>query len=137
MKKLISKIKNLGIRKMVFYSLVLAVFALALYNAKDLIFGIPLKISIASDGSKVYDTYLPINGISKHAKDIAINGRSIGIDREGVFTDGIILSPGYNVVEVAIKDQFGKEKVRQYRIVAEEKEDSVAQVEKESIKNNL
>jgi hypothetical protein len=49
---------------------------------------------------------------------MTINGRIISIDRQGNFSDGVILSPGYNIVEVAQKDQFGKEKKQTYHWVA-------------------
>jgi uncharacterized protein YfaP (DUF2135 family) len=61
---------------------------------------------------------LPITGNAAHAAQITINGRPIGTDRQGNFTDGVILSPGYNIVEVAETDQFGKEKTKTYHWVA-------------------
>lgn len=139
MKKILATITNIDLKKISLFVLGLAIFVLIGYNAKDLIFGVPLKITTAPDGSTVYDTYLPIKGESGHAKEISINGRLVGIDRNGIFEDGVLLSPGYNVVEIKLKDQFGKKKIKQYRIVVEPEQDSVAQnsksVEKEIINN--
>lgn len=127
MTKIPSKIKDLNIKKISLFLLGMGIFVLVGYNAKDLIFGAPLKIVTAVDGSTVYDMFLPIKGVSSHARELSINGRLIGVDKEGAFADGVLLSPGYNVVEVALRDQFGNKKVKQYRIVVESKEETVAQ----------
>jgi hypothetical protein len=140
MKNILSTITNVNLKKVSLGFLGVAIFVLVGYNAKDLIFGVPFKITTALDGSTVYDTFLPIRGESGHAREISINGRLIGVDKEGVFADGVLLSPGYNVVEVSLKDQFGNRKIKQYRIVVEPKEETVAQnspSDEKGIINNL
>ncbi len=98
-------------------TLVAGFLGLVLYNIKDMLFGAPFTVIAATDGSTVDSSYLPITGIAKHAKQITINGRTLGLDRQGNFSDGVILSPGYNIVEVAERDQFGKEKKETYHWV--------------------
>ncbi len=103
-----------------------------MFNTKDLIFGSPLSIVTATDGTTVESAFLPVSGNAKHARDVRINGRSVTLDRKGNFADSVILSPGYNVVEVALKDQFGKEKVKTYHLVVREETDPVASVSGQS-----
>jgi len=91
---------------------------LVAYNIKDMVFGTPLTVSAAADGSTIDASYIAITGSAKHATQISINGRIIGVDREGNFSDGVILSPGYNIVEVAERNQFGKEKSISYHWVS-------------------
>lgn len=111
----------------------LGVFGFAIDNMRDLLFGTPLKIQTLSDGTTVSDGFLPIIGNAKHSKNISINGRSLFIDREGNFVDGIVLSPGYNIVEIALLDQFDKEKIKTYHLVFDQIE-SVAWIKKDKPK---
>ncbi|MES2224745.1 MAG: hypothetical protein V4478_02030 [Patescibacteria group bacterium] len=98
--------------------LVIGFFGLIAFNIKDMLFGSPLKIKMVADGTTVDTAYLPISGTAKNARQISINSRIVSIDRSGNFNDGVILSPGYNIVEVAERDQFGKEKKETIRVVS-------------------
>jgi uncharacterized protein YfaP (DUF2135 family) len=109
--------------------IILGITAFIFGNAKDVLFGSSLSVTTIKDGATFVDGFLPIQGIAKHAKNIAVNGRSLFVDREGNFADGVILSPGYNVIEVALLDQFGNQKVKTYHLVLDET-DTVAQVRK-------
>jgi len=100
--------------------LVLAVAGLVFYNMRDMVLGTPLEVVTAKDGATLEDTFLPLTGVARHARELLINGRTVAIDRSGKFTDAIILSPGYNIVEVALKDRFGNTDTRTYHWVVEE-----------------
>ncbi len=115
MRKIIGKLTLLTVLLGV---LVAGFFVLVVYNMKDMVFGANFTVIAAADGSTVDSAYIPITGTAKHAKQMTINGRPISIDRQGNFSDGVILSPGYNIVEVAQRDQFGKEKKQTYHWVA-------------------
>ncbi len=81
-------------------------------------FGAPFSVKTAKDGETVTNDFLQINGYAKHASFVKINGRNITIDKNGNFSDGALLSPGYNIVEVKMADRFGKEKRKIYHLVA-------------------
>jgi hypothetical protein len=115
MRKIISKLTLVTI---LLGTLVAGFLGLIVYNMKDMVFGANFTVIAAADGSTVDSTYIPITGTAKHAKQMTINGRIVSIDRQGNFSDGVILSPGYNIVEVAQRDQFGKEKKQVYHWVA-------------------
>lgn len=95
----------------------LGIFVFIFGNMKDLLLGSPLTVAIAKDGTTLSDEFLPVTGTAKHARTVLINGRPLFIDRAGNFSDGIILSPGYNVVEIALENQFGKYTTHTYRLV--------------------
>jgi hypothetical protein len=99
---------------------VILVLGFVFGNIRDVIFGAPLSIDTVSDGTTLSSGFLPISGNAQHARTVSINGRPIVIDRNGNFTDGVLLSPGYNVVEIALRDQFGKEKVKTYHLVLDQ-----------------
>lgn len=107
------------IPKFLITAAILGVFALVLYNMRDLVIGTPLEVVAAQDGATLDSTFLPLSGVARHARELLINGRTVAIDRSGNFTDAIILSPGYNIVEVALKDRFGNTETRTYHWVVE------------------
>lgn len=112
-------------------AVILGIFAFVIGNMRDMLFGAPLSIATVADGTTLSEGSLPISGKAKHARELFINGRSILIDREGNFSDLVLLSPGYNVVEVMLRDQFGKEKTERYHLVLDES-DAVASLRKEA-----
>lgn len=109
--------KYLTIKNGLYSILGVMVLGLVFYNIKDMILGSPFRITTATDGSTLSSPLLPIEGVAKHAKEVLINGRPITMDRKGAFNDQILLSPGYNIVEVAHLDQFGNKKIKTYQIV--------------------
>ena len=107
----------LSTKTIIYGMLSIAIFALIIWNIRDRVFGAPLSIATARDGSTIQDTILPIAGNARHARELTINGRRVTIDRAGNFDDQIVLSPGYNIVEIASTDQFGKTKQKVYQYV--------------------
>jgi hypothetical protein len=97
--------------------LVVGFLGLIAYNVKDMVFGAPLIVHTTADGATVNNSYVAISGYAKHAQSVTINGLVIGVDKQGNFSDGVILSPGYNIVEVAETDRFGKRKDFSYHWV--------------------
>jgi len=97
---------------------VCAITVLIVYNMRDIIFGTPLSINASIDGSTVPSLVFPLSGNAGHAKELLINGRPVQIDRNGAFADEILLSEGYNIVEVARIDRFGKEKTRTFHLLS-------------------
>lgn len=121
--------KKLHLKNILLGVLMILVIGLVGYNLRDILFGPPLTITIASDGATIEDTYLPISGITKHARELLINGRPVTFDRLGNFADGVLLSTGYNIIEVALKDQFGTTKVKRYHVVVLSPGPTVARTE--------
>jgi hypothetical protein len=112
------RIKKITLKTVLLSALVVSILGLVVYNIRDLLFGAPLSVTIAPNGSTVADTFMPISGKALHAREILINGRAVLVDRKGRFSDSILLSPGYNIIEVALKDRFGNKKVKRYHLVA-------------------
>lgn len=88
------------------------------FNMRDLIFGAPLHITNIHDGEVVRTAIVSIAGSARNATAVTINGREAAIDTHGAFADEIILSPGYNILEIARSDRFGNTKTRLFHIAA-------------------
>lgn len=111
--------KKPSLKKTIILSSLIGVFVLVAYNTKDLFFGAPFAVHTAIDGATVSDAFLPISGVAKHANTLLINGRVVAMDKTGAFFDGVVLSPGYNIIEISQRDRFGKEKTKVVHLVAE------------------
>lgn len=110
--------KSLPVPRFGLYILLgIGVLGLICFNMRDLLIGAPIEVSATSDGATLSSPILPISGTARHARTLEINGRQVAVDRAGKFSDEILLSPGYNIVEVALQDQFGKKKVKTYHVV--------------------
>lgn len=112
--------RKLSLKQTILFLSVAAACALIFYNTKDIIFGAPLSINTVSDGATVADSFLPISGNAKHSFEVEINGRPIALSKNGAFNDGVVLSPGYNVVEVKGQDRFGRTKSKMLHLVVEQ-----------------
>lgn len=121
--------KNLPISKLIIFGSIISVLVLVFYNTKDIFFGTKFSIDSAPDGATLRENFLPISGVAKHALSLEINGRVVSIDTDGVFNDGALLSPGYNVIEIKQKDRFGKEKQKTLHLVAEPSSDLATSVQ--------
>lgn len=114
--------KIFSIKRLIIATLFIGIFGLVFYNTKDLLFGAKLSVHTVLDGSTVSDNFLPIYGNARHSTVLEINGRVIATTKSGDFSDGVVLSPGYNIIEIAQKDRFGKESKKIYQLVAQPSE---------------
>lgn len=110
--------KKLTLKQITLFFSITALSALIFYNTKDIIFGAPLSLETIHDGETVNENFLPINGKAKHSFEVEINGRQVALSKDGVFSDGVVLSPGYNVIEVKGQDRFGRSKSKTLHLVA-------------------
>ena len=111
--------KSISLKKIIISASLLGVLCVVAYNTKDLFFGTPFSVSTASDGTTIPSAFLPISGVAKHAATLEVNGRIVALDTSGAFSDGVVLSPGYNIVEILQTDRFGKESRKVFHLVAE------------------
>ncbi|MBX4188198.1 MAG: DUF4115 domain-containing protein, partial [Candidatus Doudnabacteria bacterium] len=62
---------------------------------------------------------LVVSGRAEVGADVTINDQIVLLDRNGNFTEGLILSPGLNVVEIKARNKFDRESSVSRRINAE------------------
>ena len=86
----------------------------AIFASHDFILGPSLIISEPVNGNTFTSPIIVIKGVAKRIKEIELNGRSITIDEEGNFNENALLSPGYNIFTLTVKDKF--ERSKEYRL---------------------
>lgn len=58
-----------------------------------------------------------VKGIAAKATQISLNGREIFINKNGDFSESIILLPGLSVITIHARDKFGKIDEKKFEIV--------------------
>lgn len=79
------------------------------FETSKLFLGPSLIIDTPKDLSTVTVPELTLSGHVARVSYITVNDRQIFADRSGYFEDKLLLLPGYNIIEVAVRDRFGKE----------------------------
>lgn len=127
--------KPLCIKKIFFSTLGILVIGFIYRNSKDALFGTKITVSIARDGSTVHERTLPIVGVAPKVKSVLINKHPVPVDTAGNFQDTVLLSPGYNIIEVSTVDSFNKTTTKEYHLVGSPPNKDVALVPELTLTN--
>lgn len=100
----------------------LAIFGTyGLYKAKAYLEGPEIAITSPSNGEVIGEQLLLISGKAANVSTLFVNGRQIFADKEGNFSDSLLLAPGYNIMEIKGNDKFGRETKQNLEIVYKNK----------------
>lgn len=80
-----------------------------LFQARHLIEGPVITLETPHNGSMLTQSPVTIRGTARNSAKIAINGKDILPDKNGNFSEELLLSDGYNIITVEAEDQFGKQ----------------------------
>jgi hypothetical protein len=101
-----------GIKKILQITIitVLAVIVIiySFLSFKDYIYGPQIIIYYPENGSTIATSTVIIKGRVLHIQDILLNNRPILIDKQGNFSETLLLFPGYNVSIFSAKDKFDR-----------------------------
>ena len=75
---------------------------------------------------KVDSSLTTIKGTAAKAIYITLNGREIFIDKNGNFSESIVILPGFSVVTLNAKDKFGKTAEKKFEVVTKENAKAIA-----------
>ena len=81
----------------------------AYFQSRAIVEGPQITLSEPQNGITSASSLITVRGVAKHAKEITLQGRPIFIDLEGNFSEQLLLSQGYNIIELTAKDAQGKE----------------------------
>ena len=87
--------------------LIIAIYGL--YEAFDLLSGPVLEIEYPANGQTIKDPLITIKGKTKRISKIFINGRQFFTGDDGSFNESLLLGYGYNIIEIKVQDQFGRQ----------------------------
>ncbi len=95
----------------------IALFGYGIFEVWNYATGPKIIIASPANGSAVSESLISIDGQGRNTKEITLNDRPIVVDEQGNFSEKILLSYGYNVLELKAKDRFGKKTEQQLQIV--------------------
>lgn len=89
----------------------------SLYESRNIIRGPIIEIFEPVNGAATLKPLIEIKGRVENISSISINDRQITTDREGIFSEKILLSPGYNAVKIFGQDKFGRHTEKMLELV--------------------
>lgn len=89
----------------------------AYYQMRDFLNGPSIVIIEPSNGQTTHEESINVSGNAKRISGITLNDRKIFTDENGIFTEKVVLSPGYNEIEVSVQDRFNREETKLLEVV--------------------
>jgi len=80
-----------------------------IFNARNLIIGPTIEIFTPTQDTETGENVFTVNGRAKNIAFISLNEKPIFIDKEGLFEEKLLLSPGSNIIEIKARDRFKNE----------------------------
>jgi hypothetical protein len=98
--------KNIRVMSVIVFFVLFVLYAG--FETVKLFLGPSLIVDSPKDLATISDPLITVSGTVKRVSYITINDRQIFADTEGKFSDKLLLQSGYNIIEVEVKDRFGK-----------------------------
>ncbi|MBI3632830.1 MAG: hypothetical protein HY226_00905 [Candidatus Vogelbacteria bacterium] len=115
------------LRPIILVTISLLVIMYVVYEARFILYGPELTIFSPTNNLQTNSPLLNVTGKAKNISMLKVNGRPIMITPDNLFTDKLLLLPGYNRIEVKAQNKFNQEKSVILDIVlAEQKRSSTA-----------
>lgn len=108
------------IRIIGFSLLGLFIVGYALFQASNLIRGPIIDIYTPQNGATYNSILIEIDGRARNIAYINLNGTKMFTDKDGYFSEKLLLSPGYNVVTLDATDKFGKHTEKKLELILKE-----------------
>ena len=101
--------KGFNIRLFVIMASVLLLISYGIFNALNLIIGPTIEIFSPAKDIETTENVIDIKGRAENVAFISLNEKPIFVDKEGLFDEKLLLSPGSNIIEIRARDRFKKE----------------------------
>lgn len=108
---------KLYLKTIIILLFLLCLFGYGAFEIWNYATGPKIILTSPANGSAVSESLISINGQGKNTKKITLNDRAIVVDETGNFSEKILLSYGYNVLELKAEDRFGKTTEQKLQIV--------------------
>lgn len=104
------------LRIVLFTVLALVILSYSAFQARKIIEGPEISLTSPLSGIQT-DPLVNIVGRASNIKEIKLNGNAIFIDEQGNFNEKMVLSSGYNFIEIEAWDKFNKETKKTVELV--------------------
>jgi hypothetical protein len=96
--------------------LFVAIVVYAGIESRALLEGPEISIETPLDGAVVSESSLVVRGKALHISAISLNDRPIFIDKDGNFSEELLLPPGYTILSVKAEDRFQRKTEKELHI---------------------
>jgi hypothetical protein len=121
MKKTAMNRNAISIIRISVVSLLMAIIVgYSVFQAWKLISGPIIDVYTPQNGATYNSTLIEIDGRAKNIAYINLDGRQIFTDKDGYFSEKILLLPGYNIVTISATDKFGAKTEKKLELVLNE-----------------
>lgn len=104
--------------KRIIYAVALTILACYVaYETGPFLAGPSLRVTSPINGETLTEPAVTVTGVAKRISFITLNGRNIFVTKEGVFTESLLLLPGYNILLLEAKDSFGRTTEKRLELV--------------------
>lgn len=101
--------KGFNIKLFVIIISVLLLVSYGIFNARDLIKGPSIELFSPTKDMETEQNVIDVKGRAENVAFISLNEKSIFVNKEGLFQEKLLLSPGSNIIEIRATDRFKKE----------------------------
>ncbi len=108
------------LKLMLFVIVVIIIVGYTYYQSRGIISGPKIEIISPADGESFYNSLVDIKGIAKNINHLSLNGRTIFVDKAGVFNEKLLIYNGLNIIEIKAIDKFGRITNKTLNIVLKE-----------------
>lgn len=95
----------------------LIIVGYALYETWNYFSGPTIAVSSPSNGATLNEPLLEIQGVVKNAATIFLNGRRILANDKGEFKERLLLTEGYNIIDLRTEDKFKRTAEQRLEVV--------------------
>ena len=113
--------QNISARVVLGIIFVLVILGYSFFQSRKILSGPSIKILEPANGSAFEEPLVTVKGKTRNINSISLNDRPIYIDDQGYFSEKLLLSGGYNIIELQARDRFGKDTEVRLELVYTEK----------------
>jgi hypothetical protein len=98
----------LKIRIFIVALVTLLILAYGFFQGRNLIIGPEIDIATPKNGEDISDPLINITGKATNITRITLNDRQIFVDKQGNFSEKMLIPVGYTIIKLAAHDKFGR-----------------------------
>lgn len=87
------------------------------HQSKTFLLGPQLYVEQPESGQTLTRSFISVNGIASNSAILLINDQEVLVDSFGNFNKNLILTKGYNIVELIARDKFNREVYKRLEVV--------------------
>lgn len=120
--------RGFNIKRFLIASSVVLLVCYGIFNARNLITGPTIEIFSPTSNVETAKNVITVKGRADNVSFISLGGKPIFVNKEGLFEEKMLLSPGINFIEIKARDRFKKEIAKIIKIYYKETATSTTKI---------